>query len=558
MVILGLSDGVDAGAALVIDNELVAVEVEARHDRVARSRSFPWGAIDAVLEEAGIGRDQVEQVALAGQFSPPLLLRKHPGLRRVARGPFSPIVDWGVFFQAVIRQTGLGAWEGDRISEWLEGELRSNGFSPRRVLVTDAHKALAEAAYRTQPFDEVLVVSLHPMGDGVACAVHHGADGQLDKTWAQRGFSALHVHLSRCAAAMGFDPLLDQRRIWSMAAAASPDARLVERLATEMYAVGPRLSRRNYPFPESPLAPLYRELAEADPATAAASVLQNLCTTVRDLVRHHIEASGVRRIALAGSVFENPRLVAAIADMNEVESVWAPPEAGGLGLALGSALGLGGVAPARLASPAWGRQYHRRQFERALRVAGVTPVSSADEADGVAAVLAAGGTLARFQGRSGAGPHGSGTRSLLMRADDPAVVARARSALRRSMEEECVAIALDQAIDEGVVRQLRKVSDGTRFGTTAVHVDSGFAARYPAVVGGDGRVILQRTDLDADPGLHAILQALFRKTGCAVLACLPLAEGNEAPVAVPSDALRVWRRSGSEALLLGPFVVSRT
>ncbi len=554
MVILGLSDGVDAAAALVVDGDLVALELESRHDRVSRSRGFPWGAIDAVLEEAGIGPDQVEQVVLAGQFSPPLLLRRFPGLRRAARDAFSPAVDFGVFMQAMMRQSGFGAFEADRAAEWLEGRLRSNGFSPRRVLVADIHKSLAEAAYRTQARDEVLVVTLHPMGDGVACAVHHGADGQLDRVWTQKGFSTLHVHLARCATAMGFDPLVDVRRIWAVAGAGVPDPHLVERLATELRAEGPRLSRRGYPFPESPDAGLYRDLARADRATAAASVLYNLCSTVQDFVRYHLREVDTSHVALGGAIFENPRLVAAIAEMPEVSSVWVPPEAGGGALAVGSALALGGIAPSRLPSSGLGRQYHRRQYERALSVAGLRPVLSTDEAEAASEVLCRGGMLARFQGRSGLGGHGGATRSVLVRADDRDAVERARRALGRPADEEVVAVWADGLLPGGL-RFMEKWKDAAGFAVVAGQADEQLARSIAGVQMADGRVLSHRVDAESDAGLYAILRAVHRREGVTALACFPLAEGQEPPVAVPGDALRVWRRSGAEAMLLGPFWV---
>ena len=52
MYILGVADGLDAGAALVRDDQLVAVAHQARLDRTPRSRAFPWDAIEEVLRSA--------------------------------------------------------------------------------------------------------------------------------------------------------------------------------------------------------------------------------------------------------------------------------------------------------------------------------------------------------------------------------------------------------------------------------------------------------------------------------------------------------------------------
>ncbi|MFK7931182.1 MAG: hypothetical protein AB8H79_23565, partial [Myxococcota bacterium] len=91
MVILGIADGLDSGAALVVGGEVVATTTQASLDRASRSRVFPWGATEDVLQGAGLSRSDVDQVAVAGRFTPPLVLRRFPGLRALAGGnAFSP------------------------------------------------------------------------------------------------------------------------------------------------------------------------------------------------------------------------------------------------------------------------------------------------------------------------------------------------------------------------------------------------------------------------------------------------------------------------------------
>ena len=55
MIILGIADNHDSGAALVIDGKLSAAVNQERIDRDKGSGRFPWGAIDAVLDIAKAG-----------------------------------------------------------------------------------------------------------------------------------------------------------------------------------------------------------------------------------------------------------------------------------------------------------------------------------------------------------------------------------------------------------------------------------------------------------------------------------------------------------------------
>jgi predicted NodU family carbamoyl transferase len=560
VVILGLADGLDAGASLIIDDRTVAIEPQERHDRQPRSRAFPWAAIEEVLEEAGLRNRHVDVVALAGRFSPPLVLRRRPSLRRWVNSAFSPLVDVHVFVQAMLRQTGYGALEADLAAEWLDKRLRNVGFRPQRVTTVDIHRSLAEAAYRTQPRDEVLVLTLHPMGDGSAVAVHAGVDGQLERTWNQKGFATLHVHLQRCFEAMGLGAGVDHSILAMHAARGKPDPELLEMLRQNLYVVGPRLSRRSYPLPEPRNGPVYRRLAEVPLETAAASVVENLAQTVQKLVRHHVARAGIRHVALGGDVFENPRIAAMVAELDEVESVWVHPTPGSACLPFGAAVSLAGLAPAA-PSGGLGRQYHERQHERALSIAGLRPQRPTDEAAVAASILASGEPLLRFRGRAGWGQHGGGSRSVLVRGDQIEAVQRVRAALDRPHDDAvCLwtASTLDLGGSDGDILLRGKLGAAARFGSVALPVDAKFAERYPAVLTADRRVVSHQVDDDADPGLVKIIEALRAKTGCGAVACFPLAFGREPSVAVPGDAIRVWRRGRFPALLLGPFLLERS
>lgn len=555
MVILGVSDGADAGAALAIDGVLVAVEAQERHDRTPGSGAFPWAAIKEVLEEGGLRAEHVDMVAVAGRFTPPFFLRRHPGLVRVGRDPFSPATDAQVFYQAMLRQSGLGALEADRAADWIEEQLRAKGFHLQRVVMVDVHRALSAAAYRCQPDDDVLLVTLHPLGDGVSLAVHRGMAGQVDTFFTQRGFSALHVHLERCAAVLGF-AADEVDLMWGLAARGEPDERLLSLLEGQLRADGPRLSRRSYPLPARRAEPVYRALAQADRATAAASVLANLRRAVVAVIRHHVLAEGADEVALAGATLDNPRLVAAVAEIPEVRRVSAEPFGGRAGLAPGAATFVSGTAPHLVVGPGLGREYQAPQCERALTMAGLGATRPAEPAEALAGLLAEGHAVARFQGRAGLGRWGLGTRTVLVRADEPAAVERARTALGRREEEEpgCAWIPTP---GDGRVHHADKLAVTLRYGNAAVEVDDVFAHRYPGVVAADGRVHLHAVDPEADPVLHKALVALHRRTGCAAVAAFPLAEGRDPLVAVPGEAIRTWRRTGLAALLLGPYWVQR-
>jgi len=526
VIILGLADGQDAGAAVVVDDRLVSAVEQERLDRVPHTRGFPWEAAELALAEAGLTPADVDQVAVAGRFSPAFFLRRHPELRRLARDSFSPLHDVQVFYQAVLRQSGLGALEADRAAEWLEGRLRERGYRPRRTKLVDIHRALAEAAHRCQPHDPVLVVTLNPRGDGVALAAYRGSIGQLDCLWMQKGFASMHVHLHRCLAAMGLDPL-DDGLAWALAADAEPDVDLQAHLDRLLYADGPRLSRRRYPFPERRSD--YLRLASVPTPVAAATLQANLARAVCGVIRYHARKAGMRRVAVGGGVFENPWLVRRVAQLDEIDEVWTSPLQGWASLALGAACSVGGLAPGEIDGPGLGISVGDEVAAPDLDGTVVEPAST----EAVVALLREGAAVARCSGRGGFGRHGGGTRSVLCLATEEAVAAARRHLSRTEGEAPVVATATGPA-DPTVAGPLR---------WGAVVADTPL-----------GRRPMQRVDERDDPELLAVLRALGPDRPVALF---PLGIGREPAVERPDDAVDVFRRAGLEALWLGPHLVRR-
>ena len=113
MIVLGIADNHDSGAAVVIDGRLVSAVNQERIDRIKNSGSFPLGAIDAALDVAGIRARDVDRIVVGTGFTPSAILRAFPEIHHARKdeGQFSPLLHAYILYQSAVRSLGLHVTE---------------------------------------------------------------------------------------------------------------------------------------------------------------------------------------------------------------------------------------------------------------------------------------------------------------------------------------------------------------------------------------------------------------------------------------------------------------
>jgi predicted NodU family carbamoyl transferase len=510
---LGLSDGTRPGAALLVD----AAEP-------LWCAGPMWAAAERVLSRAGVRADEVDQVALAGRYTPPLSVRRRPGSDRPA-DPFGLAGRWTAGRERMLRSTGLGAFDADKAKDWLEDRLRERGYRARRVTLVDRHQCLAAAAYRSQPSDGALVAVVLPRGDGAFATLHEGRAGQVERVWLDAASGPVHLWLDRARAAAG---LTEPGGVEVLADGSASDPELARRLGETLRLERGRFVGRHL---EVRSASPWSELGRLPRGVAAATIGDVFRRLALDWLARGLEQFPAQDLALGGVLAEDPRLVALAAELPGVRRVWAGPWTGSAALAPGAAMSAAGRAPALVApttDPGEGAPAD-------LRAIPVDP-------DRVAAVLAEGAGVARYA----AG--GALDIAVLVRADRRDAVDRARGALQRPDGEPVGVLAPPGGL---AVAAADRLGGPLRYGLAAPRVDD------PQVAGvhrPDGRVRVGW----ADPALAEVLSALHARTGCGAVAVLPLGWGADPPVSDVGAAVAVWRRSGLPGLQVGSSWAERS
>ena len=540
MIILGISDGSEPAAALLLNGNLVAAATEAAIRR-APATGFPSGAVDAVLDSAGVRPRDVDRVVFAGSFTPAALFRARPGLRRGGGSG-----EWTRGIQAFLRKSGLYMLDQSSVTGILQERLRRLGFEHAFIDTIEHDRAHATAAYRTQPRDELLLFTFDTPGDGAAFTLSRSRHLQIDRLHLQTSMSGLCCLLGRVAAILG----VNEAALGEAATGADPA--LLEPLRAALRPLlryeGPGFSRQ--PIRRGP-DPLLRWKGQG--AALAAAALEITGDALAACVQDHCRRLGVGDIAVNGALARLPGLTGRLLDLPEVRSLWVPPCPGDAGLAIGAALGAAGTGPLRLRDPCLGPEFDDKAAYRALSNASLPRDTHPDPEARAAELRADGQVVARCAGRLEFAAQGLGNRDFL--AADPERLRAAIPGTTSCPTLPVLAVLADAA--PALLPDLARAPDAARFATVAFRPDAAFSAAHPGFLRHDGRVLPQVVHVEDDPTFHALLCHFRARTGIPFLASAPLSRPGEPVANSPVDAIGVWRESRSETLIVGGYIVSR-
>ena len=530
MRILGLSDGPAPSAALVSGGDLVAGATQS----LSRPGGFPWEALDAVLRQAACGMADVDRVVFGSH------------LEAGRRGRPSGV---GLLAQLALKESGLWAVAASRRREVGAARLRDRGFRGD-VKTVDHFQALAEAAWRTQPWESALVFTASRGGDGTTITFSSGGHDGLCLLYRQGGLSALRDYRLAVADVLAEPPdeALDPVPFLALRADAPADLAPVFHGQLHFHGGGfglsMGLSRRR----------LARVLASYTPVQVAAAWQMNLEGQFRRVLRYWLRRTGLRRVALGGDLFANPLLVSALARVDEVKSLSVCPQVGDPALAAGAAMRFGDVGPMRLTRTRPGPALDEQACSAAIRAAGLMP-DGGPPSPAVAQRLAAGDAVLRVAGRAALGPGSLGSRSLLLPADDPE---RAPGLGKRlglnPLVPPCALTLAEEA--ERCFEQLGPVREAARLGAVCLPATPWMEAHCPGALFGRGMARPLCVEPGDDPELHAILTAYRDLTGLPCLLSGDLGSRFGSAASTPREAVRLFRSSGLPAMILGRHLLT--
>jgi carbamoyltransferase len=561
--VLGIWDGHDSGAALLRDGRLSFAVNEERFTRRKLEIRFPQHSVNACLNHARLTPRQVDVVAVSTSDPAKTLGRwwvgskeRYYAIRRRQAKP-GPLAALTRSLKYRVTEWPAGRASAALSRRALHAPLTSLGLSHAPLRLVDHHEAHAAAAAWAAGFWPCAVLTIDGVGDGLSSTISTFRDGTLTRVAASPARCSLGVFFEHVTNLLNMRELEDEGKVMALADYAAPIADdqnpLLEwiRVRDGVIETAPptRAMRRA-------LASIQWRYPNEQFAFLAQRVVEQTCAA---LARDAVRITGTARLALAGGVASNIRAAQVIRRLPEVSDVYVFPHMGDGGLAFGAATVAAAAVGERidvdLSRLDLGPAFDTPAITAAVRAAGFSVDPADDLVSRVADLLEQGRIVMWFQGRMEYGPRSLGNRSVLARPDRPDLRDRLNLVLKRRVWYQPFCPSMLESEAE------RMLADWTGRRNTcmtmAYDVSACFRSRVAGVISVNGSCRPQIVP-DGERGEFAdLLRAARERWGAGVVLNTSFNIHGEPVVCSPDEAIDVFRRSGADALAIGPFLIER-
>jgi carbamoyltransferase len=556
----------DAAACLLSNGSIVAAAEEERFSRVKHDGRLPRHAIAYCLDEGGLGIGDLDHVVF--HWRPFLgfgrrLLQVASQMRFAGRMATAHGGTW------------MGLLRAKRDFARLASTLNTRSTEPPRYRFhrVPHHHCHAASAFFGSQFEEAAVLVIDGTGEiaSTSFAVGRGTRLEvLEQIEYPHSLGYLFVAMTHY---LGFKPESDEFKLMSLASYG--DDRFVEAFREivpleEHGAYRVDLSYTNYQhgirdpwFSKRFLdrfGPVRRkdEAIEPHHAAVARGLQRRLEEVALHMAKHLAERTGARALCLAGGVALNSVMNGRLIREGPFEEVFIQPAAGDSGCSIGGAQYVHHALLGNERCPPSPNTYLGPSFDHAaclsaLEAAGL-PARELDEdllLGEVADHLAAGRVVGWFQGRAEMGPRALGNRSILAdpRNAEMKDTINRKVKLRESFRPFAPAVPVEDA------EKWFQCTAPLPYMTVVVPVRPSAREALGAVTHVDGTARVQTVSLADNPRFWRLLRAFAERTGVPVLLNTSFNVMGEPIVGTPDDAVRCFRATGIDVLVLERCVV---
>jgi carbamoyltransferase len=568
MKILGIHDGHNCGATLLVDGKIVAAVCEERLTRRKNELGYPQKSIDEVLDIAGIVAADLDQVAYASNF-----MHTADHLDRA--------VEWyRVGREDQIRdhqrdKSYLQAVFNKRRQERIAQAKTHLGIPEDKVSFVEHHLAHGAAAYYGAPFDldePTLILTCDGAGDGLSATVAIGNSTQIERIAATPRTASLGKVYSRVTYLLGLQPWEHEYKIMGMAPYAerkyAEEIRDILREHLTLSDDGLNFELAN-DLESSYIYYFLREHFERKRFDAISGGVQMFAEELlREWVERVVAHTGIRRVVCGGGVFMNVKANKLVSEIDSVDEFFVFPSCGDESLSFGAVWSeyarLAGEQAGKAREPLQdlylGREFDDSTIKMAIdvRIDGTgSEVRRYEDIDRtVARVLAGNNVVARFSGRMEWGARALGNRSILTNPSEWANVEKINGMIKkRDFWMPFAPSLLAEESDRYIVnpKGFHSPFMMLAFDTQPSTERDICAAVQPR----DKTARAQFVTRENNPSYWSLIKAFEEETGIACVLNTSFNLHGYPLINTPEEALEVFFDSGLDYLALGNYLLAK-
>jgi len=540
VTILGIHDGHDAGAALIKDDEIHAVNEE-RLSREKYHRGFPKRSIKEVLELSSTDPADIDLVAAAGIY------RKKKRLLQLKKC----------------------------IKEII-------GEPETELLTVHHHLAHSAGAYFTSGWKKCLVLTIDAAGDGVSSAVFIGDDGELKKIAESSYLDSVGDFYASITEMLGFVPMRHEGKIMALSGYHQGEDDFGFEDCIEVSGLGFKNhlevtgSGSVKKLSEKTGFPLKRkkECSNVLRSGKKDHELWDTAVKIAGSAQHHLENmleewcenikksemiqdEFKKRVCFVGGVAQNVKANKVI--KKEFPEYWIFPHMGDGGLALGAALQVKARLDKRKIRWDWksdlnsvlsGPKFLSKDIESILKEEGFVYEKLKDEPEKVAELLEGGKFIGLFQGRMEYGPRALGNRSIVM---DPSSE-ELRDELNERLGREPFQ-PFSPTILRSFMHTYLQEPDPNKFMTMSYHLTERGENDLKGAAHVDGTCRPQIIEREDNEPYYDIIDSFKERTQIGAVLNTSFNLHGEPIVCRPGEALRSFNKIGLDSLLIEDFLI---
>ena len=588
MIILGIHDGHNASAALIVDGKLICAIGEERLSRDKHQYGYPAKAIETVLKFGNISPSDIDRVAMATPTLPPAYFYTqrnstfsindywkeqreywYPKLFENKNPKYLDIFSHKVNKDNFPYDESLIKDEKDH-----EGMLQARikhltetlNISKEIVSVHDHHESHAYYGYISSPYrnDNSLVYTMDGGGDNANGTVSIGEAGEPLNEISRSSNCNIGRMYRYATLLLGMRPADHEYKLMGLAAYNSEK---YGKNAYDVYAETLQVDGLGFKYKNQIKDHFwyFKEKLEGQRFDAVAYGIQKRCEVLlTEWVSNGIKETGIGNIVMSGGVAQNIKANKLIAELDGVNQVFIPPGPGDESISIGAAfleLVKNGMQVSDINSPSdgyFGPSHSEDSVKQAIDKHAkadwnVRKVKPSD----VAELIANGDVVSRFGLESMEfGARALGNRSIIADPRRPDVIHHINKLVKmRDFWMPFAPSILAERENDYMINP--KGIDG-RF--MAVGFDSTELAKEHLPAGlhpFDRSARPQIVRKEDNPSYHALIKAFEDLTGVGALMNTSFNIHGEPIVGTPDDAFDTFARCGLHHLLIGEWLISK-